>query len=101
MDKRIEKIISNLKEVYDPEIPVNIYDLGLIYSVDVDDKNNANIVMSLTAPGCPLIDELLDDVTTAVKSVEGVENVNVDLTFDPPWDKSMMSEEARLELGFY
>jgi FeS assembly SUF system protein len=101
MDKRIEKIISKLKEVYDPEIPVNIYDLGLIYNVDVDDKNNANIVMTLTAPGCPLIDELLDDVTTAVKSVEGIENVNVDLTFDPPWDKSMMSEEARLELGFY
>lgn len=101
MDKRIDKIIANLKEVYDPEIPVNIYDLGLIYNVDIDKNNNANIVMTLTAPGCPMIDELLDDVTAAVRSVEGIENVNVDLTFDPPWDKSMMSEEARLELGFF
>jgi len=101
MDKRIDKIIANLKEVYDPEIPVNIYDLGLIYNVDVDENNNANIIMTLTAPGCPLIDVLLDDVTSAVKSVEGISDVNIDLTFDPPWDKSMMSEEARLELGFF
>jgi FeS assembly SUF system protein len=101
MDKRIDKIIANLKEVYDPEIPVNIYDLGLIYNVDVDENNNANIIMTLTAPGCPMIDVLLDDVTAAAKSVDGIETVNVDLTFDPPWDKSMMSEEARLELGFF
>ena len=101
MDKRIDQIIQNLKGVYDPEIPVNIYDLGLIYNVNVDENNNAEIVMTLTAPGCPLIDVLLDDVTAAVKSVGGIEKVNVDLTFDPPWDKSMMSEEARLELGFY
>jgi FeS assembly SUF system protein len=101
MDKRIDLIIENLKEVFDPEIPVNIYDLGLIYNVDVDDNNNANIVMTLTAPGCPVVDILMDDVTQAVRAVEGIENVNVDLTFDPPWDKSMMSEEARLELGFF
>ena len=101
MDKRIDLIINNLKEVYDPEIPVNVYDLGLIYNVDVDEKNNANIVMTLTAPGCPVVDILVDDITQAAKSVEGIESVNVDLTFEPPWDKSMMSEEARLELGFF
>lgn len=101
MDKRIDQIIEKLKEVYDPEIPVNVYDLGLIYSVDVDEKNNANILMTLTAPGCPVVDILMDDVTQAARSVEGIEMVNIDLTFDPPWDKSMMSEEARLELGFF
>lgn len=101
MDKRIDLIIDNLKEVYDPEIPVNIYDLGLIYNVDIDEKNYANIVMTLTAPGCPVVDILMDDVTQAVRAVEGVEDVHVDLTFEPPWDKSMMSEEARLELGFF
>jgi FeS assembly SUF system protein len=101
MDKRIDLIINNLKEVYDPEIPVNVYDLGLIYNVDVDENNNANIVMTLTAPGCPVVDVLIDDVTQAAQSVEGIETVNVDLTFEPPWDKSMMSEEARLELGFF
>lgn len=101
MNKKIDQIIDNLKEVYDPEIPVNIYDLGLIYNVDVDENNNVNIIMTLTAPGCPVVDILMDDVTQAARSVEGIENVNVDLTFDPPWDKSMMSEEARLELGFF
>jgi FeS assembly SUF system protein len=101
MDKKIDEIIVKLKEVYDPEIPVNIYDLGLIYNVDVDENNNVNIIMTLTSPGCPLIDVLLDDVTSAARSVEGIKDVNVDLTFDPPWDKSMMSEEARLELGFF
>ncbi len=101
MDKRIDLIINNLKEVYDPEIPVNVYDLGLIYNVDVDEDNNANIIMTLTAPGCPVVDILIDDVTQAAQSVEGVAGVNVDLTFEPPWDKSMMSEEARLELGFF
>lgn len=101
MDKRIDLIINNLKEVYDPEIPVNVYDLGLIYNVDVDENNNANIVMTLTAPGCPVVDILVDDITQAANTVEGIESVNVDLTFEPPWDKSMMSEEARLELGFF
>ncbi len=101
MDKRIDLIINNLKEVYDPEIPVNVYDLGLIYNVDVDEENNANIVMTLTAPGCPVVDILVDDITQAAQSVDGIEKVNVDLTFEPPWDKSMMSEEARLELGFF
>ncbi len=100
MDKRIDLIINNLKEVYDPEIPVNVYDLGLIYNVDVD-ENNVDILMTLTAPGCPVVDILVDDITAAARAVEGIENVNVELTFDPPWDKSMMSEEARLELGFF
>jgi FeS assembly SUF system protein len=101
MDKRIDLIINNLKEVYDPEIPVNVYDLGLIYNVDVDDNNQANILMTLTAPGCPVVDVLVEDITQAAQSVEGIEKVDVELTFEPPWDKSMMSEEARLELGFF
>jgi FeS assembly SUF system protein len=101
MDKRIDLIINNLKEVYDPEIPVNVYDLGLIYNVDIDESNNVNILMTLTAPGCPVIDILIDDITAAARSVDGIENVNVNLTFEPPWDKSMMSVEARLELGFF
>jgi len=101
MDARIDQIIERLKEVYDPEIPVNIYDLGLIYNVDVDGDDRANIVMTLTAPGCPVADMLVDDVRQAALSVEGVADAEVDLTFEPPWDKSMMSEEARLELGFF
>lgn len=101
MDKRIDLIINNLKEVFDPEIPVNVYDLGLIYNVDVDEENQASIVMTLTAPGCPVVDILVDDITQAAQAVDGIDTVNVELTFDPPWDKSMMSEEARLELGFF
>ena len=101
MDKRIDLIINNLKEVYDPEIPVNVYDLGLIYNVDVDENNNANIIMTLTAPGCPVADMLVEEITQAAQAVETIETVNVDLTFEPPWEKSMMSEEARLELGFF
>ncbi len=101
MDARIDQIIEKLKEVYDPEIPVNIYDLGLVYNVDVDGDDKANIVMTLTAPGCPVADMLVDDVRQAALSVEGVGDAEVDLTFEPPWDKSMMSEEARLELGFF
>ncbi|MCK5730793.1 MAG: DUF59 domain-containing protein [Draconibacterium sp.] len=101
MDKRIDLIINNLKEVYDPEIPVNVYDLGLIYNVDVDNNNTASIVMTLTAPGCPVADMLVEEITEAARSVDTIETVNVDLTFEPPWEKSMMSEEARLELGFF
>ncbi|MDP3914262.1 MAG: iron-sulfur cluster assembly protein [Bacteroidota bacterium] len=101
MDTRIDLIIERLRDVYDPEIPVNIYDLGLIYNVDVDDANQANIIMTLTSPGCPVADMLVEDVRQAALAVENVATVDVDLTFDPPWDKSMMSEEARLELGFF
>ena len=101
MDKRIDLIIDNLKEVFDPEIPVNVYDLGLIYNVDVDENNAASIIMTLTAPGCPVADMLVEEITEAARSVDTIETVNVDLTFEPPWEKSMMSEEARLELGFF
>jgi FeS assembly SUF system protein len=101
MDARIDLIIERLKDVYDPEIPVNIYDLGLIYNVDVDENNKASIVMTLTAPGCPVADMLVEDVRQAALAVEDVTDADVELTFEPPWDKSMMSEEARLELGFF
>ena len=101
MDNRLDLIIERLKDVYDPEIPVNIYDLGLIYSVDIDDINKANIIMTLTSPGCPVADMLVDDVRQAALAVDNVQEAEVELVFDPPWDKSMMSEEARLELGFF
>ena len=101
MQEKIDQIIANLKEIYDPEIPVNIYDLGLIYNVDVDEKGIATIIMTLTAPGCPVADQLVMEVNESATKVDGVEAANVELTFDPPWDKSMMSEEARLELGFF
>ena len=99
MDPRIDLIIENLREVYDPEIPVNIYDLGLVYSVDIEGEE-AKVLMTLTAPNCPATDMILADVEYMVKKVEGVESCKVEITFDPPWEKSMMSEEARLELGF-
>jgi len=93
------KIVDALKKVYDPEIPVNIYDLGLIYEIDYTDKKEVNISMTLTAPNCPVVDVLLMDVEDAVAALEEVEKVNINLVFDPPWDKSMLSEEAKLELG--
>jgi len=98
---RIEtEIIRVLKEVYDPEIPVNIYDLGLIYEINLNDNYEAEITMTLTAPNCPAADIILADVNNGVGKIEGVKGVIINLTFDPPWDKSMLSEEARLELGF-
>ena len=99
VDARIDLIIENLKEVFDPEIPVNIYDLGLVYSVDIED-NEAKVLMTLTAPNCPAADMILADVEYMSKKVEGIESCKVEITFEPAWDKSMMSEEARLELGF-
>ncbi|MCC8154282.1 MAG: SUF system Fe-S cluster assembly protein [Tannerellaceae bacterium] len=95
-----EAIVNILKTVYDPEIPVNIYDLGLIYSVEVDDEKNVRIQMTLTAPNCPAADFILEDVRMKVEAIEGVKSVAVDLVFEPEWDKEMMSEEAKLELGF-
>jgi FeS assembly SUF system protein len=89
-----------LKDIFDPEIPVNIYDLGLIYEVDVEDSGKTNVKMTLTAPNCPMADQLLQEVHDRVAEVDGVTEVVLNLTFDPPWDKSMMSEEAMLELGF-
>ena len=94
------KIVKMLKTVYDPEIPVNVYDLGLIYEVDIDDDKNVTITMTLTAPNCPAADFILEDVRYKVQSVAGVNNVIVDLTFEPEWNKDMLSEEAKLELGF-
>ena len=95
------EILRVLKLVYDPEIPVNIYDLGLIYEIEYEKKEKKAIVkMTLTAPNCPMADQLLDDVYQHVKMVPGVEDVMINLVFEPPWEKEMMSEEAKLELGF-
>lgn len=95
-----EKIVDVLKTVYDPEIPVNIYDLGMIYKINVDEKGNLDMDMTFTAPSCPAADFILEDVRTKVESVEGIKSANINLVFDPVWDQSMMSEEARVELGF-
>ncbi|MFA5712611.1 MAG: iron-sulfur cluster assembly protein [Bacteroidales bacterium] len=94
-----KKIVQSLKQVYDPEIPVNIYDLGLIYEVRVDENHKAFIKMTLTSPNCPMVDELLEDVHDAVSLVPTIEDVAIELTFEPPWDKSRMSDEALFELG--
>ena len=96
---QVEKeIVLTLKNIYDPEIPVNIYDLGLVYEIDYTPDGTATIRMTLTAPNCPMADMLVEDVNQQVAKVKGVKSVNVILTFDPVWDKSMMSEEALLEL---
>ena len=95
-----EDIVRMLKTVYDPEIPVNIYDLGLIYSIDVTDDSNVTVTMTLTAPNCPAADFILEDVRLKLESIQDVKNVIVDLTFEPTRNKDMMSEEAKLELGF-
>ena len=95
-----ERIVDVLKTVYDPEIPVNIYDLGMIYKIDVKDDNTVDLDMTFTAPNCPAADYSLEDVRTKVESVEGIKGSNVNLVFEPAWDQSMMSEEARVELGF-
>lgn len=95
-----EKIVKMLKTVYDPEIPVNIYDLGLIYNVDIDDNKNVKILMTLTAPNCPAADFIVEDVRIKVEGIEEVNEVEIELTFEPTWDKEMMSEEAKLDLGF-
>ncbi len=92
-------IIRALRQVYDPEIPVNIYDLGLIYELKVDGEHNVFIQMTLTAPNCPMADYVVDEVQKSVEDVPGVVSVKVELVFDPAWDKSRMSEEALVELG--
>ena len=89
-----------LKSIYDPEIPVNIYDLGLIYDITLDEDNVAHITMTLTAPNCPMAEELIEEVKYKIGGAKGVKEVDLKLTFNPPWDKSMLSEEAKLELGF-
>ncbi|MDR0896194.1 MAG: iron-sulfur cluster assembly protein [Prevotellaceae bacterium] len=95
-----EKIIELLKTVYDPEIPVNIYDLGLIYKIDLADNNEVVIDMTLTAPNCPAADFIMEDVRQRIESIEGIRSATVNLVFEPEWDRDMMSEEAKLELGF-
>ena len=93
-------IVDVLKTVYDPEIPVNIYDLGMVYRIEVDDDSSVDMDMTFTAPSCPAADFILEDVRTKVESLHEVKSVNINLVFEPAWDQSMMSEEARVELGF-
>lgn len=95
-----ERIIDMLKTVYDPEIPVNVYDLGLIYKIDLQDDGELTIDMTLTAPNCPAAEFIMEDVRQKVESVDGVKAAQVNLVFEPKWDKDMMTEEAKLELGF-
>ena len=98
---RVEKdIVLTLKNIYDPEIPVNIYDLGLIYEIDFDPSGEANIRMTLTAPNCPAADFIMEDVRMRVEGITGITSATINLVFEPEWDKDMMSEEAKLELGF-
>lgn len=95
-----EKIVKMLKTVYDPEIPVNVYDLGLIYKIDLDDNACLRLDMTLTAPNCPAADFILEDIRMKLESIEGIKSVDVNLVFEPEWDQDMMTEEAKLELGF-
>jgi FeS assembly SUF system protein len=94
------KIVEVLKTVHDPELPADIYELGLVYDINISDKGFVNIKMTLTAPGCPVAGDIITEVDNKVRVIEGVSDVNVMLTFDPPWNREMMSEEAKLELGF-
>ena len=95
-----EEIVEALRSVLDPEIPVNIYDLGLVYDISVNEMNVARIEMTLTAPGCPVAGEIVANVQRAVNEILGIDAVLVDLVFEPPWDQSKMSDAAKLELGF-
>jgi FeS assembly SUF system protein len=95
-----DKVIDVIKTIFDPEIPVNIYDLGLVYRVDILPINNVQVTMTLTAPSCPAAQSLPIEVDQKIREIEGVNDVHVQVTWDPPWDKSMMSEEAQLELGW-
>ena len=95
-----EKVISEIKKIYDPEIPVNIYELGLIYKIDIIENNKVNIEMTLTSPNCPVAESMPKEVEDKVAAMNGVKSSKVNIVFDPPWDKDMMSEEAKLELGF-
>ena len=99
MDDLKQKIIKEIKKVYDPEIPVNIYELGLIYKIDIDKKNNVKVDMTLTSPNCPVADSLPKQVKEYIMNVKGVSDVKLNLVWDPPWDKSKMSEAAKFELN--
>ena len=94
-----EKVINEIKKIYDPEIPVNIYELGLIYDINVNQKN-VSVKMTLTTPNCPVADSLPEEVKNKIKEIPQVNEVEIEMTFDPPWSKDLMSEEAKLELGF-
>jgi len=94
-----DQIILEIKKIYDPEIPVNIYELGLIYDIKVENKNTAKVKMTLTSPNCPVAESLPKEVKDSIMQVEGIDKVDLDLVWDPPWDKSMMSEAAKLELN--
>ena len=94
-----DQIITEIKKIYDPEIPVNIYELGLIYDIKVENKNTAKVKMTLTSPNCPVAESLPKEVKDSVMQVEGIDKVDLDLVWDPPWDKTMMSESAKLELN--
>ena len=94
-----DKIIEEIKKIFDPEIPVNIYELGLIYKIDVDEKNKVNVDMTLTSPNCPVAESLPNEVKESIMKVEGVSDVNLNLVWEPPWDKDKMSEAAKLELN--
>ena len=102
MDKRIleDTIINVIKTIFDPEIPVNIYELGLIYDIRISDEYDTVVDMTLTSPNCPVAESLPQEVKTKIELIEGLKSVDINLLFDPPWDKDMMSEEARFELGF-
>lgn len=95
-----EKVVEMLRTVYDPEIPVSIYELGLIYRIDIDDDGNLAVDMTLTAPTCPAADFLIDDARIKLESIDGIKSVAINLVFEPEWTQDMMSEEAKLELGF-
>ena len=99
MSELKEKVISEIKKIYDPEIPVNIYELGLIYKVEIDEKNKVKVEMTLTSPNCPVAESLPNNVKENIMKVEGVADVDLKLVWDPPWDKDKMSEAAKLELN--
>ena len=94
-----DQIINEIKKIYDPQIPVNIYELGLIYDIKVENKNTAKVKMTLTSPNCPVAESLPKEVKDSIMQVEGIDKVDLDLVWDPPWDKTMMSESAKLELN--
>jgi len=94
-----DQIIAEIKKIYDPEIPVNIYELGLIYDIKVENRNTAKVKMTLTSPNCPVAESLPKEVKDGIMQVEGIDKVDLDLVWDPPWDKSMMSDSAKLELN--
>ena len=96
-----DEIVKAIQTVYDPEIPINIWEVGLIYEVNVDDDGKAHVLMTLTSPNCPVAESLPNDVKTVVAAVDGVTESEVEITWDPPWDPEMMSEAAQLELGFH